>query len=270
MANVNSRRAIMPKTYRHLYDQITAFENLHRAYLQARRNKRYRSEVLGFSAHLEEELLRLQQELVAKSYRTGRYRRFMIREPKARLVAALPFRDRVVHHALCNVIGPILEATFINDSYACQAGKGTHAGADRLTQFLRQAQREHDEVWVLKGDIAQYFPSVDHDILWRLIGRKIKCSGTMWLIEGILDSWHTDGRAGKGIPIGNLTSQLWANLYLNELDQFVKHGLKCQWYERYMDDWVVLDSSKKRLQAVGVDIADFLHERLKLRKKTDP
>jgi len=260
----------MPKTHRHLFEQIVAFDNLHQAYIKARQNKRYRSEVLSFSANLEEELLLLRRELIDRTYCTGRYRRFTVREPKTRLVAASPFRDRVVHHALCNIIGPIFEATFIHDSYACRVGKGTHAGADRVTEFLRHAHRQCGEVWVLKGDVAGYFPSVDHGILLRMIERKVRCPGTLWLVEEILDSWHTEGRPGSGIPIGNLTSQLWANLYLNELDQFVKHELKRRWYVRYMDDWVVLANNKGELQQVRADIADFLgdHLVLQLNSKT--
>ena len=260
----------MPKTYRHLFEQIVAFDNLHRAYIKARRNKRYRPEALSFSANLESELLEVRRELIGQTYRTGEYRRFTVREPKTRLVAALPFRDRVVHHALCNIIGPIFEVTFIHDSYACRVGKGTHVGADRVTEFLRRACRERGQVWVLKGDVAGYFPSVNHAALLAIIERKIKCPGALWLIEEILDSWHTEGWLGSGIPIGNLTSQLWANLYLNELDQFVKHKLKRRWYVRYMDDWVVLADNKGELQQVKADIADFLgdHLVLKLNSKT--
>jgi len=261
----------MPKTYRHLFERVAAFDNLHGAYIKARRNKRYRPEVLSFSVDLEEELLQLRRELISETYRTGEYRRFTVCEPKVRLVAALPFRDRVVHHALCNIIGPIFEAIFIHDSYACRVGKGTHAGADRVTEFLRRGHRECGQVWVLKGDVASYFPSVDHVILLAMIERKIKCRGALWLIEEILDSWHTEGQRGSGIPIGNLTSQLWANLYLNELDQLVKHGLKCRWYVRYMDDWIILDSDKAKLQQVKAAIADFLGDDLglKLNSKTN-
>lgn len=260
----------MPKTHRHLFGQIVAFDNLHQAYIKARRNKRYRPEVLSFSADLEEELLLLRRELISRTYRTGRYRRFTVREPKVRLVAALPFRDRVVHHALCNVVGPISEATFIHDSYACRVGKGTHAGADRVTEFLRHAHRQCNQVWVLKGDVAGYFPSVDHAILLGVMERKIKCVDTLWLVEEILDSWHTEGRPGSGIPIGNLTSQLWANLYLNELDQFVKHELKRRWYVRYMDDWIMLAGDKGKLGQDKAAMADFLgeHLALKLNSKT--
>jgi RNA-directed DNA polymerase len=258
----------MPRTYRLLYNKVYAFDNLHAAYLKARRGKRYRPEVLGFSAHLEERLLQLQLELANGSYHTGEYRRFEVTEPKRRLVAALPFRDRVVQHALCNIIEPIFEARFIEDSYACRVGKGTHAGADRLTAFLRKAQRANGETWILKGDIAKYFPSIDHELLMSIIGRTIRCQATMRLVREIVHSWHTDGRAGKGIAIGNLTSQLFANIYLNELDQFVKHGLRQRYYIRYMDDFVIVGADKGALHSVRQDIADFLIDSLALELNT--
>ena len=265
LATVSPRRQKMPKTYRHLYDDICAFENLHLAYLKARRDKRYRPKVLEFSAHLEEELLRLQSELMMGAYRTGEYRRFMVYEPKARQIAALPFRDRVEQHALCNVIEPIFDVRFIHDSYACRKGKGTHAGADRVTEFLRRAQREFSEVWVLKGDVAKYFPSVKHDTLLSIIGRTIRCGKTLGLIRDVVGSWHTMGEPGRGIPIGNLTSQLFANIYLNEFDQFVKHQLRQRLFVRYMDDFLVIGSNKRELHRIRQDIADFLSNVLSLR-----
>lgn len=254
----------MPKTYRLLYHKVYAFDNLHAAYRRARRGKRYRTEVLSFSAHLEENLLKLQLELANGSYRTGDYRCFEVREPKRRLVAALPFRDRVVQHALCNIIGPIFDVRFISDSYACRVGKGTHAGADRVTAFLRRAQKANDETWILKGDVAQYFPSIDHEVLIGIIGRTIRCEATMRLVREIVSSWHTPGQEGKGIAIGNLTSQLFANIYLNDLDQFVKHRLRQRYYVRYMDDFVVVGSGKTPLHSVRQNISEFLTEQLDL------
>ena len=255
----------MPKTYRHLYNTICEFGNLHQAYLKARRNKRYRPEVLAFSAHLEEELLQLRQELLSGNYRTGDYRCFEVQEPKRRLVAALPFRDRVVQHALCNIIEPILDSRFIHDSYACRTGKGAHAGADRVTAFLREAHRNNGQAWVLKGDVAQYFPSVDHEILLGLVGRTIRCGATMNLAREIVNSWHTAGMHGRGIAIGNLTSQLFANLYLNELDQFVKHELRQRHYIRYMDDFIVVGDDKATLNSIRQNVVEFLADKLALR-----
>jgi len=252
-----------------LYPLIYAFNNLYVAYVKARRGKRYKPEVLQFSANLERELIALYRELAGRSYRTGEYRRFTVYEPKKREVAALPFRDRVVHHALCNVIEPIFERGFIRDSYACRVGKGTHAAADRLTEFLRGAHRRWGGCYVLKADVAGYFPSVDHGVLMDIIRRKIVCPETLGLIGEILGSWNGD--VGRGIPIGSLTSQLFANVYLNELDQFVKHGLRARYYARYMDDVILLAADKAALWGWQSRIEQFLDEalRLHLNSKTD-
>jgi retron-type reverse transcriptase len=260
------------KTYNDLYLQICDFKNLYNAFLKARRNKRYRPEVLRFNASLEENLISIQTELIWKTYQTGRYRSFYVYEPKQRLIMALPFRDRIVHHALCNIIEPIFDRTFIFDSYACRHGKGTHAGADRLTSFLRRAHRIWPKVYCLKADIRQYFPSVTHSILCALIERKIQCGDTLQLIFEIINSTaDPDDPNTVGIPIGNLTSQLAANIYLNELDRFVKHDLRMKFYIRYLDDFVVLLDDKKALWRVRQEIEGFLWSRLRLRfnSKTD-
>lgn len=260
------------KTYNNLYPRIYDFENLYSAFLKARRNKRYRPEVLKFTAKLEENLIEIQNELIWKTYRTGRYRSFFVYEPKQRLVMALPFRDRIVHHALCNIIEPIFDRTFIFDSYACRHDKGTHAGADRLTSFLRRAHRVWPKVYCLKADIRQYFPSITHSILLSLIERKIQCGDTLRLIIEIINSTaDPDDPNPVGIPIGNLTSQLAANIYLNELDRFVKHDLRMKFYIRYLDDFVVLLDDKRGLWRVRQEIGDFLRGclRLKFNPKTD-
>lgn len=255
----------MPKSYANLYPQIYDFENLYRAYLKARCGKRYRPEVLAFTARLEENLLQLQNELIWKTYRTGRYREFYVYEPKPRLIMALPFRDRVVHHALCNVIEPIFERRFIYDSYACRPGKGTHAGANRVTQFLRTLSRKYERVYCLKGDISKYFPSVDHEILRGLIRRQIACPDTLWLIDEVIASAaDPEDPQPKGMPIGNLTSQLFANIYLDPLDRFVKHTLRAKYYVRYMDDFILLSPDKAELWTFKREIAGFLESRLLL------
>lgn len=255
----------MAKTYNNLYPLIYDFENLYRAYLKARRNKRYQQEVLAFTANLEENLLQIQNELIWKTYRTGPYRFFYVHDPKTRLVAALPFKDRVVQHALCNIIEPIFESRFIYDSYACRVGKGTHAGADRVTQFLRIAQRKWERVYCLKGDIVQYFPSINHAILKAIIRKRIACPDTLWLIDEIIDSGGDGSDCPRGLPIGNLTSQLWANVYLDQLDHFVKEVLREKYYVRYMDDFVILSGDKKHLWDIKHQIEDFLADKLDLR-----
>ncbi|WP_034629499.1 RNA-directed DNA polymerase [Desulfotruncus alcoholivorax] len=255
----------MPKTYTNLFEKIYQFDHLYEAYLMARKNKRNNGEVIEFTANLEENLIEIQNELIYRKYKTGRYREFYVNDPKTRLVAALPFKDRVVHHALCAVIEPIFERAFIYDSYACRNGKGTHAAADRTTYFVRKLQHLYPQIYCLKCDIKQYFPSVNHNILKKIIRKKIACKSTLWLIDEIIDSVADDKNINsKGMPIGNLTSQLYANIYLNELDHFVKEKLQIKHYVRYMDDFIILCHDKTILWSIKRDIEVFLRHYLDL------
>ncbi len=262
------------KTYKHLYPRIHEFENLHRAYRDARRGKRHKESVAAFEFDLEDNLLNLQTELETETYQPGAYHHFYITEPKRRKISAAPFRDRVVHHALCNVIEPIFEARFIHDSYACRVGKGTHRALDRCTEFAQKYP------YVLKCDIQRFFPSIDHQVLRGLLARYIADPQVMRLIDLILNSgrgvladeyamrWFPGDDLfavlrPRGLPIGNLTSQFWANVYLNELDQFVKRVLRCHAYVRYVDDFLLFDDDKAQLHCWRAEVAQFL-ERLRL------
>lgn len=254
------------RTYNNLYEQIYDFQNLYNAYIKARRGHRYEHQVLVFTQNLESELIQLQNDLIWETYRTGAYRRFYIHDPKTRQVAALPFRDRVLQHALCSIIEPIFERSFIYDSYACRVGKGTHAGADRVTEFLRQASRLWQKPYCLKCDISKYFPSVNHNTLLAIIKKTIVCKDTLWLIEEILSSWVDEGHPEpKGLPIGNLTSQLWANVYLDQLDHFAKEILRVKFYVRYMDDFVIINGDKAELWRIKNEIEGFLEDKLSLK-----
>lgn len=256
----------MAKRHYGLMPQITDFENLHRAHLQARRGKQDRAEVLRFSQDLEGNLFQLQREITEGTYRTGEYRYFRVFEPKERTVAALPYRDRVAQHALIGTIEPIFERTFHSDSYACRPGKGMHAGADKAQQFLRQVERGHGRAYVLKADISKYFASIDHGVIKRLFRRRIGCPQTLAMLEEIIDSSAVEGDlAPKGLPIGNLTSQLAANVYLHELDDFVKHGLREKRYLRYMDDFCVIHHDKAHLHQIRAQIEHFLWDQLRLK-----
>jgi hypothetical protein len=256
------------KTYRNLYPQICSFQNLLAAFWKARRHKSARPYVAAFEFNLERNLLQLEEELLGETYRPGPYHNFYIYEPKRRLVSAAHFRDQVVHHALSHVIEPIWEARFIHDSYACRVGKGFHRAVDRAHYFLRRHR------YALKGDVVKFFPSVDHQILKGILGRRIADPATMRLIglilqsgEGVLDdeyvmTWFPgDDLFGpirpRGLPIGNLTSQFWGNVYLNELDQFVKRELKCGPYLRYADDLLLFDDDKVQLWTWRDEIARF-------------
>lgn len=244
------------KRHGNLWPQIIDFGNLLLAAQKAQRGKRYRQNVLYFNSRLDEELLRLQEELEAKTYRPGEYKTFQIVEPKKRMISAAPYRDRVAHHALCNVIAPIFERGFIADSYANRKGYGTHRALRRFTEFARSSR------YVLQCDIRQYFPSIDHRILKSVIRRKIKCAETLWLIDTIIDASNEQDEAvnyfpgdelwtpherRRGLPIGNLTSQFFANVYLDGLDHFVKQELRLEKYLRYVDDFAGFDDDRDLL-----------------------
>jgi retron-type reverse transcriptase len=256
----------MAKTYNNIYPEIYSFENLYAAYLRARRGKRTRLEVQRFELDLEGNLIALQNELIWSTYKTGKYRQFIISEPKERIVASLPFRDRVVQHALVAAIEPIWERRFISTSYACRPGRGTHRGADKAQKILRTVKREQSSVSVFKADIAKYFQSIDHAILKKLLRRRIACAPTLLLLDQIIDSTDDlNGTPGVGLPIGNLTSQLFANIYLHELDEFVKHGLREKNYIRYMDDFIIVHHDKAHLQKIRQAIEGFLWKKLRLK-----
>lgn len=255
------------KRYGNLYPHLIEFENLLVAARKAQRGKRFRENVLAFNHNLEGELLKLQRELTQKIYQPGTYRTFQITEPKSRMISAAPYRDRVVHHALCNIITPIFERTFIRDSYANRVGFGTHRALKRFTQFARSSR------YVLQCDIKKYFPSIDHAILKQLLRRKLKCQDTLWLIDTIIDNSneqlavidHFPGddllaplQRRRGLPIGNLTSQFFANIYLNGFDHFVKERLKADKYVRYVDDFALFDDDWQALAEARQAVEEYL------------
>lgn len=257
------------KTYRNLYPQVHTWENLELAYRKARKGKRARDPVAAFEFDRERNLVELQEELRQKTYRPGPYHSFVIHEPKRRLISAAPFRDRVVHHALCNVIEPVFERRFISDSYANRVAKGTHRALDRCTYFARRYR------YALPCDVRQFFPSIDHAILRGILARYLANPDVMWLVDRILESgvgvlaeeyrmaWFPGddllaAARPRGLPIGNLTSQFWANCYLNVLDQFVKRELKCPAYLRYVDDMLFFADDKPQLSRWRAKVIDFL------------
>ncbi len=262
------------KTHKNLYAQICSFENLILSARKAAASKRFRPHVLAFFHDFERNALQVLHELRTFSYQPGEYRAFFIHEPKKRLISAAPFCDRIVHHMLINVIGPLFERRFIFDSYANRAGKGTHAAIRRLQQFMRQAN------YVLKLDLRQYFPSIDHEILKGEVRRVIADRETLWLIDKIIDgsnpqmetNWYFPGddlftpfQRRRGLPIGNLTSQFFANVYLNPFDHFAKENLRCRFYARYVDDAVILADSPSYLQSLLPPLQAYLNEfRLRL------
>lgn len=248
-----------------MFDDITDFNNLYAAYKAAASGKHDRAEVLRHDLHAEKILWRLQQQLRDSSYRHGKYRTFKVYDPKQRDVSAAPFTDRIVHHALVAQIEPLFERVFIYDSYACRKGKGTHAAVLRLQHFLRSAHDKHGEFYVLRADIRKFFASIDHDILLKLLAQQINDPKTLELCAQIIDSYHEPNDiALKGQPIGNLTSQLFANVYLDHLDQFIKHILGESYYLRYMDDFLIIHPSKQHLDEVKILLSNFVRDELGL------
>lgn len=255
------------KRYGNLWSEVIAFENLLAAKRTAQKGKRFRDNVLAFNYNLETELPKLQAELANKTYIPGKYRTFEIVEPKRRTISAAPYRDRVVHHALCNIIVPIFERTFIDDSYANRVGFGTHRALRRFTDFARSSR------YVLQCDIKKYFPSIDHEILKTLLHRKLKCPDTLWLVDKIVDSSNeqepsinhfpgddllTPLQRRRGLPIGNLTSQFSANVYLNGFDHYIKEQLKVKKYIRYVDDFALFADDREFLAEARLAIEEYL------------
>lgn len=254
------------KTFKNLYHRIYDLENLHAALHICLRGKRYDRAALDFTYHLSEQMYELQHALKNQTYHVSDYFGFYINYPKKRWIEALPFQDRVIQQALCQVIQPLFVSSFIYDTYACLKNKGTHAGSDRLQKFMISAGKKYRKVWCLKADISSYFPSIDHQILKKLFYKKIRCRPTLDLIFHIIDS----NKKRTGIPIGNLLSQLSANIYLDEFDHYIKESESVAYYVRYMDDFCILHEDKGYLKELKEAIGRYLFERriLHLNPKT--
>jgi retron-type reverse transcriptase len=261
------------KRHGNLFERIASFENLLAAERAAYRGKRQRPAPAGFHYDLEPNLFVLHDELQSGTYQPGAYRAFWIHDPKKRLISAAPYQDRVVHHAVCRVVEPIFDRSFIFDSYANRLGKGTHKAVDRATEFCRRWP------YVLKCDVEKFFPSVDHEILLELVARKIKCPRTLDLLGKIVrasnpqepvvryflgDDLFTPHERRRGLPIGNLTSQFLANVMLDPLDHYLKETLRWPAYLRFADDFLVFGDDKRALSEVLMSIRRFL-EPLRLR-----
>lgn len=242
-----------------LIERIADTDNLRLAFFKACRGKRGKAEVLRFRASLDSELRGLREELLSGSADWGEYHSFRVHDPKPRTIHAPPFRARVAHHAIINICEPAFENYQIFDSYACRKGKGLHAALDRATRFAQHGD------WYLQMDVRKYFDSIDHAILKRLLRRRFKDRVVVSLFDSIIDSYET--APGKGVPIGNLTSQYFANHYLGLLDHYVKEELRYRRYARYMDDFVVWSESKACARSIRAGIEGFLYDRLSLELK---
>jgi len=244
------------KRHGNLWDKITCPDNLLRAYREARRGKGWQRHVKWFERNVNGNLLRLQKMLCTGAFSTSEYRKKTIYEPKQRDIYVLPFYpDRIVQHALLQVVAPLWDALFIEQSYACRKGRGMHQASQQTMHHVRKYK------YFLKADISKFYPSINHDILLSIIERKIKCKRTLSLLENIVRSFDGD----KNVPIGNYTSQWFGNLYMNELDQKIRHEHKIGSYVRYCDDFIVFHDCKKALSALKDWIEDFLSTRLALK-----
>ena len=260
------------------YTSLIGIENLFQAWDEFKKGKRRKIDVQTYERNLEDNLFELHRRLKNKTYKHGGYQEFWVNDPKRRRIHKAVVEDRIVHHLLYKYLYDVFDKTFIYDSYSCRIGKGTHKAVKRLEAFSRKLSRNYtQDFWALKLDIKQFFANVDYQILKQLIRKKVTDGGILRLLDEVIDSFshchsgeRSDSRIGfwtsqndehdKGIPLGNLTSQIFANIYLNELDQFVKQTLKIRYYLRYADDFVILDRAH---QSTDV-FAKFLHRNLKL------
>ncbi len=243
------------RKHNNFYEKIASIENLRVAFKKASKGKNWQRSIREFRINTEAKLLAIRESLINKTYRPSPYRIKQIYVPKTRDIYIAPFNpDRVIHHAVMNVLEPTWEKLFIHDSYACIKNKGLHKGSKRTMDFVRQDR------YCLKCDISKFYPSMKHDVLYRIIQRKIKCKDTLELLKSIIYSVPD----GHNVPIGNYTSQWFGNLYLNELDMRAKHVYKIKHYIRYCDDFLLFSSDKKRLREIAGDLKVYLADELGL------
>ncbi|MFA7285986.1 MAG: reverse transcriptase/maturase family protein [Candidatus Paceibacterota bacterium] len=249
----------MIKIFIHKYDAIISIENLLNAWQNFKRNKKNKKDVQVFERDLMKNILELYRDLKDRNYTHSSYTHFKINDPKPRDIHKAEARDRVVHHLLYEFLYPFFNNTFISDSYSCRLGRGTHKGLHKFRSYILKVSKNKTKAcFVLKCDIKKFFANIDHRILKEILIRKIQDKTLLNLLDNIIDSFHT------GLPLGNLTSQLLVNIYMNEFDQYMKHKLKVKYYIRYADDFVILNNDRLYLENLVVEIDNFLKEKLKL------
>ena len=244
-------------------------ENLFTAWEEFKVDKRHKEDVQAFEFSVEQNLFRLHRELMAKRYKHQPYTGFYIRDPKVRHIHKAAARDRVMHHAIFRVLNPFFDRTFISNSFSCRIGKGVHKGVIALENMIRSESRNFTrQCFALKCDVQKFFDSVDHQVLLSILEKRIADPEAMGLIRQVIESYSAGQTSlfdRQGLPIGNLTSQLFANVYMNEFDQFIKHTLRVRHYARYTDDFVIISTDKKYLEGLLDPIREYLHTRLKLK-----
>jgi retron-type reverse transcriptase len=251
------------------YGNIISIENLLEAWGEFLNGKRGRKDVQEFGRNLMGNIILLHGDLVTRKYVHSAYEPFSISDPKPRSIHKASVRDRLLHHAVYRKFYPFFDRTFIADSYSCRIGKGTHRAIKRFNSFGYKASENHTKtLWVLKCDVKKFFASIDQKVLLDILALYILDKDIFWLLSQIIKSFHSI-EVGVGLPLGNLTSQLFVNIYMNEFDQFMKHKMKAKYYIRYADDFVILSQDQNYLLEMTSKIADFLYENLKLRLHPD-
>jgi len=250
--------------FAHSYEYIISLENILEAWKEFTRGKRSRNDVQEFERNLMSNIIKLHNDLANGTYVHGAYQAFRICDPKPRDIHKATVRDRLLHHAIYRKLYPFFDRTFIADSFSCRIGKGTHKALNRFrASAFKVSQNNTRTCWVLKGDIKKFFASVDHKILLEILGQYIPDTKILWLLQRVIASFYST-RPGVGLPLGNLTSQLFCNIYMNEFDRFLKHKLKTKYDIRYADDFVLFSENREWLAEQISPIRDFLQERLRL------
>ena len=247
------------------YDDIISLENLLGAWKEFVKGKRKKPDVQEFSLRLMDNIISLHEDLRRKVYRHGDYQAFRISDPKSRSIHKASVRDRLLHRATYRKLYPFFDRTFIADSFSCRNEKGTHKAINRFRRFIWKVSKNNTKTcWILKCDIKKFFASINHNILLEILTPRIQDENILWLLRQVVESFNAIDFVGVGLPLGNLTSQLFANIYLNEFDQFVKHRIKAKFYIRYADDFVILSENKTWLEEILPRIKNFLQDELKL------
>ncbi|MFZ2189510.1 MAG: reverse transcriptase/maturase family protein [Candidatus Magasanikiibacteriota bacterium] len=249
----------------HSYNDIIGLNNLFSAWEELVVGKSHKDDIEAFTLDLFDNIAKLHDDLVNRTYKHGGYYSFYINDPKRRHIHKADVRDRLLHHAIYRLLYPFFERTFISDSFSCRLGKGVYKAIENFeAKSYKISKNKNKTCWVLKCDIKKFFDSIDHKILLDILNDYIPDKDIMWLLEKVVDSYHNKSKHGVGLPLGNLTSQLFANVYLNVFDQWAKHKLKTRHYIRYADDFVVLAVDKKWLEDIIPQIRDVLLEKLNL------
>lgn len=252
----------------HKFEDIVSIDNLLLAWREFVGGKRNRKDVQEFSFSLMDNIISLHNDLENLTYKHGKYQAFRINDPKPRNIHKASVRDRLLHHAVYRILYPFFDKVFASDSFSCRVLKGTHRALNRSRKFGYIASNNNTQTcWILKCDIRKFFEHIDHEILLEIMRKYILDRNIVGLLERIVHSFSV--APGRGLPLGNLTSQLFVNIYMNEFDQFVKHNLRAKYYIRYADDFVILSQDKSRLEELLSKMGDFLEERLKLNLHPD-